>query len=247
MTDAMPAMPKHRRWRRIALVVGAVLVVVLGLLAFKLAPLLSDGKQYAAVVSVERRADFRDPVLIRAAWALPVAARYRIVPYEYQDNPSYCGPTSVADLLHSTGQRIDQHQAIAGTPFEPWSGILLGGLTLDEEAALLRLRTRAPVDMVRGVGLADFRRDMARANDSATRIVVNFHRGPLFARGHGHFSPVLGYLADRDLVFVGDVNASYRPYLVPTERLWQAANTVDSATGNLRGLLIVALPAKSAA
>lgn len=75
------------------------------------------------------------------------------------------------------------------------------------------------------------------------RAIVNFHRGPLFARGHGHFSPVLGYLADRDLVFVGDVNRDYRPYLVPTERLWRAAATVDSATGKSRGLLIVALPA----
>lgn len=72
-------------------------------------------------------------------------------------------------------------------------------------------------------------------------MIVNFHRGPLFGRGHGHFSPVLGYLAERDLVLVGDVNADYKPYLVPVERLWRGVDTVDDATGKKRGLLIADL------
>jgi len=58
-------------------------------------------------------------------------------------------------------------------------------------------------------------------------------------RGHGHFSPVLGYLPAEDLVFVGDVNANYRPWLVPTSRLFDAQNTIDSSSHAKRGLLEV--------
>ena len=61
----------------------------------------------------------------------------------------------------------------------------------------------------------------------------------VFGRGHGHFSPVLGYLPAEDLVFVGDVNASYRPWLVPTTRLFDAQNTIDSSSHAKRGVLEV--------
>ena len=40
-------------------------------------------------------------------------------------------------------------------------------------------------------------------------------------------------------MLVLDVNARYRPWLVKTERLWQAANTVDRQTGKKRGLLLI--------
>jgi hypothetical protein len=68
---------------------------------------------------------------------------------------------------------------------------------------------------------------------------VNFHRGPLFGIGHGHFSPILGYLADKDLVFVGDVNHDYMPFVVSSARLFDAMNTVDSASGLKRGFLVI--------
>ncbi len=220
----------------------AVLVLVLaGLGVAAWALIFRDDPRYASVASIERRADFRDPVLMRQGWALPVAVRYAALPYEYQDNPSYCGPTSVADVLHSLGQRTDQHRVIDGTRFEPAFGLLLGGLTLDQLADLLRQRSGHRVAVARPATLAGFRSLVARANDPGLREIVNFHRGPLFARGHGHFSPILGYLPARDLVFVGDVNRHYRPYLVPTERLWQAVATVDAATGRQRGVLVVSL------
>jgi hypothetical protein len=80
---------------------------------------------------------------------------------------------------------------------------------------------------------------MARANDPDRRYIANFHRGPLFGRGHGHFSPILGYLAGTDEVFVGDVNDDYKPWLASSERLLEAVNTIDSASGKSRGLLLV--------
>jgi len=78
---------------------------------------------------------------------------------------------------------------------------------------------------------------MAKGNDPSERIVINFTREPLFGRGHGHFSPVLGYIADQDLVFVGDVSAKFKPWLVPTQRLFEAQNTIDSDNGLKRGVL----------
>ena len=78
---------------------------------------------------------------------------------------------------------------------------------------------------------------MAKSNDPSRRIILNFTRMPLFGRGHGHFSPILGYLADEDLVFVGDVTANYRPWLVPTSRLYDAENTLDSSSHAKRGVL----------
>ena len=79
------------------------------------------------------------------------------------------------------------------------------------------------------------------AGPERLRFVVNFHRGPMFGRGHGHFSPILAYLAGRDLVLVGDVNHDYGLYLVSASRLFDAMNTIDSVTGKKRGLLMVTL------
>ncbi|PIK73518.1 phytochelatin synthase, partial [Methylobacterium frigidaeris] len=177
--------------------------------------------------------------LLARAWALPVAAAYRRRPYEYQRNPSFCGPASVANLLRSLGVDFSQADVLRGTPFQPWFGILVNGLTLDEMADLIRVRLDRRVSVVRDLSLPAFREAMVSGNDPSKRLIVNFHRGPLFGRGAGHFSPVLGYLPDDDLVFVGDVNGDYRPFLVHSERLWRAVTTLDSTSGNARGLLVI--------
>jgi Phytochelatin synthase len=217
--------------------VFAAVALLFGALAVRVGPLLFAPNHYAAVATIERRADYRDPALMAAAWRLPVAAAYRTRPYEYQANPSFCGPASVANLLRSIGVERSQTQVIDGTRYDPWFGVLIGGLTLDQLADVLRQASRRPVAVVRDPTLAQFRDHLRRANDPARRYIVNFHRGPLFGRGHGHFSPVLGYLVDRDLVLVGDVNPDYRPFLVSSEQLWRAVDTIDDATGKERGLL----------
>jgi hypothetical protein len=93
--------------------------------------------------------------------------------------------------------------------------------------------------VLRDLSLDSFRTEIGKSNDPAKRLIVNFTRARLLGRGHGHFSPVLGYLPQEDLVFVGDVNANYRPWLVPTSRLYEAQNTVDSSGNAKRGLLEV--------
>jgi hypothetical protein len=194
---------------------------------------------YPDVVSIKSAPHYQDAALLAEAWRLPVAAAYAEDGYEYQRNPSFCGPATAANLLQSQGAEITQNEVLAGTQVRPFLGLLPGGLTLDQEAEVLRVRTSGNVTVIRDLDLTAFRAHMARANDPAERYVINFHRGPLFGAGHGHFSPVLGYLAAEDLVFVGDVNDDFQPFLVSTARLFEAMDTVDSSTGLKRGLLLV--------
>ena len=130
---------------------------------------------------------------------------------------------------------------LAGSPERTWFGYLLGGLTLDQLGALLAQRTGRPVRILRDLSIAQFRAEMRQLNDPHQRVIANFHRGPMFGRGHGHFSPLMAYLPNRDLVLVGDVNADYRPYLVGADRLWRAVTTTDPDTGKRRGLAVVTI------
>ncbi len=221
----------------------AGLALLIAIAAVKIGPLIFERNHYTHVVSIEGRPDFRDAQLMDDAWELPVARMYRRTSYEFQDNQSYCAPAALANVLTSLGKDTSQQQAIDGTRFKPWFGILLGGMTIDELADLTRLRIDRPVTVVRDPSLAEFRAMMQSTNDPALRFIANFHRGPIFGRGHGHFSPILGYLADRDLVLVGDVNVGYGPFLVSSERLWNAINTVDGETGKSRGLVKIVGPA----
>jgi Phytochelatin synthase len=200
----------------------------------------SHDPRYASVVSISRTMDFQDPAVLDRAWALPVAAAYRHGGYEYQANPSFCGPASAANVLHSEGVSATQRSVLSGSDIHPIFGLLLPrGITLDQEAALLRTSTRQRVTVLRDLSLGEFRAQLPQANDLSRRYIVNFHRGPLFGMGHGHFSPILGYLADEDLVFVGDVNHDYMPFVVSSARLFDAMNTVDSASGLKRGMLVI--------
>jgi hypothetical protein len=201
--------------------------------------LLGGGPDYSHVATIEHTAEFRNPALLARAEQLPVAEAYLSRPFEYQHNASVCGPTSAADLLHSLGRARNQTQVIADGGVGTVLGYVIPGLTLDQEATLLRKETGAPVTLLRNLDLSGFRALLPRVNDRGWRVIVNFHRGPMFGRGHGHFSPLLAYLPDRDLVLVGDVNSAYGIYLVSSKRLFDAMDTIDSMTGKKRGLLVV--------
>ena len=224
------------RWG-IAVVAALCAVVVAGAWEFG----AFSPSPYAHVATIERTSVFRDAALLAEAERMPVARSYLSGAFEYQHNPSVCGPTSAADVLHSIGRRDSQTDVMARAGVTSVFGYVIPGLTLDQEASVLRKTTGDPVVLLRDLDLATFRSDLARANDPKLRFVVNFHRGPMFGRGHGHFSPILAYLADRDLVLVGDVNHDYGIYLVSTPRLFAAMNTIDDVTGKKRGLLMVTL------
>jgi len=202
---------------------------------------IGNDPRYAHVATIEKSATFRNANLLAEAERMPVAQSYLTHHFEYQHNASVCGPTSAADLLRSIGHPESQTDVIAHGAIRTVFGYVIPGLTLDQEASLLRGVTGAPVTLLRDLDLSTFRKYLVDANDPARRFIVNFHRGPMFGRGGGHFSPILAYLPDRDLVLLGDVNQSYGIYLVSSQRLYDAMNTVDSITGKKRGLLMVSL------
>jgi hypothetical protein len=91
--------------------------------------------------------------------------------------------------------------------------------------------------VLRGLSPEAFREHLLRSNDPAHRYIVNFTRKPIFGAGGGHHSPIGGYLADRDLVFVLDVNREFEPWLIERPRLFAAMDTLDG--DQKRGLLAI--------
>lgn len=191
------------------------------------------------VVSIRTNAAYQDTALLERAWKLPVAAKYASPGVVFQPNASFCGPTSMANVLRSLGTAdTTPDRALEGTG-KCSIGFCWGGLTLDELAEVARSTVPGQVQVLRGLTLEEFREHLRHANSPERRYIINFDRGPLFGNVGGHHSPIAGYLEAEDLALVLDVNEHYRPWLVPTERLLQAMNTVDSSSGLQRGLLLI--------
>jgi hypothetical protein len=226
------------RGRKIAAGCLGSIALVLALLGGAFAYFTRPDPRWVGAPSIERESWYHESAHLERAWALPVASLYR-ARFDSQHNGSFCGPTSVVDVVRSTGGDADQAHVLDRTEISTIFGIV-PGITLDQEAELARVRLPGrTVTVHRDLDLEGLRALARRSNDPAVRMIVNFHRGPLFARGGGHHSPIGGYLEDEDLVFVLDVNETYQPWLVRTDRLLEAVSTIDSATGQTRGVVVI--------
>jgi hypothetical protein len=224
--------------RRKVISIGLLALLLGGPMAF-FGPMLSGARaDYSHVDSIKDTQEYQDPALLKRAWGLPVASLYQR-DIDYQRNPSVCGPTSLANVLHSLELPADQEKVLQGTGLTTVLGFLPQGITLDQLADVARQKLNKKVSVLRDLDLASFREQMRHANDPARRYVINFSRGPLFGTGGGHHSPIAGYLADLDLVLVLDVNRKYGPWLVKSARLYDAMNTVDAGSQKKRGLLLI--------
>ena len=153
------------------------------------------------------------PELLEKAWSLPVARLY--APLLSQSFRSICGPTSVANVLRS--MRLP-------TGKNPFRRFGLRPMSLDQivgESSEV-LPPTWTVTAVRPRTLDELRAELPRFNDARYRFIANFSRVPIFGGGGGHHSPIGGWLEAEDLVFVLDVNARYGPWLVRSERLFEA-------------------------
>jgi len=186
-------------------------------------------------ISIKASSSYQDAALLQVAWNLPVA-RLFAHHIDAQSNPGSCGPSSLANVERSFGLPRSEDSILHGTG-KCLLGICLGGLTLDELAEVAGRTTHHHPEVFRDLTYEAFREHLRRSNDPDRRYVINFHRTPLFGEGHGHHSPIGGFLEDRDLVFILDVNARYQPFLVDARRLFEAMDTTDSSTGKKRGLL----------
>lgn len=226
------------RVHKVFLSLGFAALLVGGSVAI-LPPLLwGDHAEYSHVVSIKDAREYQDPALLEKAWALPVAAVYRSN-IDFQRNVSFCGPASIANVLRSLHQPGDQATVLEGTGISTVMGYLPGGVTLDQMAKIANQKAGRKVTVLRDLDLSGFREHLRLVNNMSRRYVVNFTRGPLFGTGGGHHSPIAGYLVDEDLVLVLDVNEKYGPWLVRSERLYEAMNTLDRGTRKTRGMLLI--------
>jgi glutathione gamma-glutamylcysteinyltransferase len=77
-------------------------------------------------------------------------------------------------------------------------------------------------------------------NTSKSFVICNFSRKVLNQTGDGHFSPIAGYHAARDMVLILDVaRFKYPPYWVSTDLLWESMAALDEASGMCRGYFII--------
>lgn len=112
-----------------------------------------------------------------------------------------------------------------------------------------------PVTMSDRTKFEDFRRHVMEANKDQCRVLVNFHRKPLFAPQRttnwwqsliaalgGHWSPLGGVVSKEmrdgsteEYVLVLDVNRKYGPYMVKMERFFEAVKTKSSPLSGEEG------------
>lgn len=216
---------------RCLIVLGAVLVLapvafVAGLRLGYLGPSAIPPQVLDAAVQ-------RDGPVLQRALALPSARGYGHL--FSQSNGSLCGPASLVNVERSLGHEVEDEHALLSGSGVCRLDVCLPGVTLDELAALARTQTRRDVSVLRDLTPQQFRDHLKQSNDAARRYVINFSRKPIFGQGGGHHSPIGGYLEDDDLVLVLDVNGHYGPWLVSTDKLYAAMDTLDG--DRKRGLL----------
>jgi len=167
--------------------------------------------------------------------------------FHTQSEPTYCGLGTLVTALNALG--IDPGRTWKG-PWRWFSEDMLDccvplpevrerGLDLDELARLARCNG-ALVEQHRATtdDLSELRAAVRRAAAGETTLIASYDRASLGQTGSGHFSPIGGYDAARDLVLVLDVaRFKYPPHWLGVGRLWEAMRAVDPTSGLARGFL----------
>lgn len=176
--------------------------------------------------------------------------------YQTQSEPAYCGLATLSTVLNALA--IDPGRTWKG-PWrwfddsmldccEPLEKIKAKGITFGK-VVCLAVCNGAKVESFRTdeCMVDDFRKHVISCTSSEdSHVVVSYHRGVLKQTGTGHFSPLGGYHAGTDMVLILDVaRFKYPPHWVPLPLLWEAMNTIDNATGQSRGFMIISRPQKA--
>ncbi|XP_058761909.1 glutathione gamma-glutamylcysteinyltransferase 3-like isoform X1 [Vicia villosa] len=170
--------------------------------------------------------------------------------YQTQSEPAFCGLATISVVLNALA--IDPGRKWKG-PWrwfddtmldccEPLDKIKSQGITFGKVACLARC-SGAKVEVFRAdqSNIDDFRNwVISCSSEEDCHVIVSYLRTPLNQTGSGHFSPLGGYHAERDMVLILDVaRFKYPPHWVPVTVLWNALNTIDQDTGQHRGYMII--------
>ncbi|MDQ3295653.1 MAG: phytochelatin synthase family protein [Myxococcota bacterium] len=165
--------------------------------------------------------------------------------FHTQAEPAFCGLGSLVVALNALA--IDPGRLWKG-PWRWFSEDLLDccvsleevrrrGLDLDEVTCLARCNGAA-AELVRtdAGDLVAWRAALSAAARGEVVVIASYDRASLAQSGSGHFSPIGGYHAARDLVLLLDVaRFKYPPHWISAERVWQAMRAIDPVTGKSRG------------
>ncbi|XP_058101558.1 glutathione gamma-glutamylcysteinyltransferase 1-like [Magnolia sinica] len=176
---------------------------------------------------------------------------FKLISYfQTQSEPAYCGLASLSVVLNALA--IDPGRKWKG-PWrwfdesmldccEPLEKVKAEGITFGKVACLARC-AGAKVESFRTnqSTIDDFRKHVIRCSSSEDcHLITSYHRGPFKQTGSGHFSPIGGYHAGSDMALILDVaRFKYPPHWVPLALLWEAMRTIDEATGQHRGFMLV--------
>lgn len=164
-----------------------------------------------------------------------------------QNRRAFCGVASSVTVLNALlhpQPRLDQDSL-----FTPKASAVKGdlavsfsGLTLEQLASLMEAHGVQVKTVHAAQSNIEQFREVARTTlaEPLVFLIVNYDRKALEQEGTGHISPVAAYNSEKDALLILDVAAyKYPSTWVPLPKLWSAMNTIDPASGQTRGYLLV--------
>ena len=167
--------------------------------------------------------------------------------FHTQSDPAFCGLGSLVVVLNAL--QIDPGRIWKG-PWrwyaeemldccKPLEEVRAKGVTLEELCCLARCNGATARPRHADEETLPALRDAIAAAASAPLgpfVVAGYTRHVLGQTGDGHFSPVAGYHAGRDMALLLDVaRFKYPPHWVPLPLLFEAMQAIDSVSGRARG------------
>ncbi|KAL8191927.1 hypothetical protein R6Q57_028658 [Mikania cordata] len=176
---------------------------------------------------------------------------FKLISYfQTQSEPAYCGLATLAMVLNALS--IDPGRKWKG-PWrwfdesmldccEPLEKVKAKGISFGKVVCLAHC-AGAKVEAFRTnqTSIDEFRKHVIACSTSDDRHVISsYNRATFQQTGTGHFSPIGGYHAGRDMALILDVaRFKYPPHWVPLKLLWEAMDTVDDASGFRRGFMLI--------
>ncbi|QHN99665.1 hypothetical protein HN51_034799 [Arachis hypogaea] len=175
--------------------------------------------------------------------------------FQTQTELTYCGLTSLTMVLNSLA--IDPGRKWKG-PWRwfdesmldycgPLETVRANGISFEKLASLGHC-AGAKVEAFRAsnITIDDFRKYVTKCSTTDDcHIIASYHRAALKQTAGGHYSPIGGYHAGKDMVLILDVaRFKYPPHWVPLSLIWEGMNYIVESTGKTRGFLLVSRPHK---
>ncbi|MDJ0731910.1 MAG: phytochelatin synthase family protein [Crocosphaera sp.] len=177
--------------------------------------------------------------------------------FETQDNLAFCGVASIVMVLNALSipapkatewiiyNRFTQDNIFDNPKTEnviTKETVSKQGMTLQQLGGLLKSYP-VDVEVYHGdeVSLDEFRqRIVNNLKQENNFVLVNYLRSTIGQERGGHISPIAAYHQSSDRFLVLDVSRyKYPPIWVKAEDLWNATNTIDSASEKMRGFVLI--------